>query len=89
MTEDTDMTAPLTVKITVFMPGTHAGKRYTPGPDGLVLEVSPQAADFLRARGDTRRPVPASAPCVPDVDANATPASAPAARPTRRVGPKD
>lgn len=43
-------------KITVYRPGTHAGKRYTPGPDGLVLEVSASQAKALREAGADKPP---------------------------------
>lgn len=43
-------------KITVYRPGTHAGKRYNPGADGLVLEVSASQAKALRAAGADKPP---------------------------------
>jgi len=67
------------IKITVFRAGTHAGKRYTPGPDGHVLEVSPSQAKALRDRGADQPPTgitdnaPHAAPAATDV-----PPSAPA-----------
>lgn len=45
-----------TVKITVYQPGTHAGKRYTPGPEGHTFEVTPAQAEFLRKAGADKRP---------------------------------
>ena len=43
-------------KITVYRPGTHAGKRYKPGPEGITLEVSASQAKALRDRGADKPP---------------------------------
>ena len=42
--------------IRVFTPGTHAGKRYSPGPDGIELTVSASQAKALRDRGADKPP---------------------------------
>lgn len=66
-------------KITVYRPGTHAGKRYNPGPDGLVLEVTASQAKALRAAGADKPPtgVTDSAGAA-DTAPPATPVNAPA-----------
>ena len=68
------------VKITVFAPGTHAGKRYNPGPKGLELTVSESQAKALRDRGADKPPTgitdnTPAAPAPPEVPAT-TPAGA-------------
>ena len=66
--------------IRVFTPGTHAGKRYAPGPDGIELTVSASQAKALRDRGADKPPtgVTDSAPvATPD---DAPPAEVPAAK---------
>jgi len=65
------------VKITVFRPGTHAGKRYNPGPEGHELTVSESQAKALRDRGADKPPTgvtdstQSAAPVAPDAPANA------------------
>lgn len=39
------------MKIRIYHPHTHAGRQYTPGPDGVEIEVTPAAAKFIKARG--------------------------------------
>jgi hypothetical protein len=39
------------MKVRIFKPHTHAGTRYLPGPDGLVIDVPADAAAFLRTHG--------------------------------------
>lgn len=46
------------MKVRIYRPHTHAGIRYTPGPEGVELEVSKQVADFLEKRELTKRPEP-------------------------------
>lgn len=52
------------IAITVYKPGTHAGIRYNPGPEGHTLQVSRSAADLLRKTGATEKPT-AAVPEVP------------------------
>jgi len=39
------------MKIRIHHPHTHAGIAYTPGPEGVELDVTEQEAAFLRANG--------------------------------------
>lgn len=50
-------------KVRIYRPHTHAGKRYTPDPEGVEIEVNAADAEFLEAIGATRRPgAPAEVP---------------------------
>lgn len=42
-------------KVRIFKPHTHAGKRYTPGPEGVEIEVNEADAKFLDSIGITKR----------------------------------
>ena len=46
------------MKIRIFKPHTHAGKRYEPGPEGVELDVNEHDAKFIRDRGLHERPKP-------------------------------
>lgn len=39
------------MKIRIYHPHTHAGKRLNPGPNGVEIDVSPAALEFIRTRG--------------------------------------
>jgi hypothetical protein len=43
-------------KIRIYKPHTHEGKRLTPGPDGIEIEVNEPDAKFLDSIGVTKRP---------------------------------
>lgn len=47
-------------KVRIFRPHTHDGKRLTPGPEGLEIEVNEPDAKFLESVGATKRPGPAT-----------------------------
>lgn len=52
-----------TVKVRIFKPHTHAGVKHVPGPEGKEIEVSPEAAKWLKDQGLTERPAsPAAQP---------------------------
>lgn len=55
------------MKVRIYKPHTHAGKRYAPGPDGIDLDVSPRAAEYLAKHGVTTKPE--AAPVAPPLDA--------------------
>lgn len=38
-------------KVRIFKPHTHAGKRYTPGPEGVEIEVGAHDVEFLKRAG--------------------------------------
>lgn len=38
-------------KVTIYRPHTHAGTRYTPGPEGIEIEVDTAAAKFIKDVG--------------------------------------
>lgn len=42
-------------KVRIFRPHTHEGKRLTPGPDGIEIEVNEPDAKFLESIGATKR----------------------------------
>lgn len=39
------------MKVRIYKPHTHAGKRYTPGPEGIEIEVAEHDAQFLERAG--------------------------------------
>ncbi|HIY72253.1 MAG TPA: hypothetical protein H9827_12400 [Candidatus Luteimonas excrementigallinarum] len=41
------------MKIRIYKPHTHAGRRYTPGPEGMEIEVSKSDAAYLERAGIT------------------------------------
>lgn len=41
------------MKIRIYKPHTHAGRRYTPGPEGMEIEVSKSDAAYLERAGVT------------------------------------
>ena len=41
------------MKIRIYKPHTHAGRRYTPGPEGIEIEVSKSDAAYLERAGIT------------------------------------
>ncbi|HET7655741.1 MAG TPA: hypothetical protein VFK18_01940 [Luteimonas sp.] len=45
-----------TVKVRIYKPHTHAGKRLNPPPEGLEIEVSRPTANWLKEQGLTERP---------------------------------
>lgn len=45
------------MKVRIYKPHTHAGKKYNPPPEGVEIEVSQAAAKWLRDQGLTERPV--------------------------------
>lgn len=47
-------------KVRIFRPHTHEGKRLTPGPEGIEIEVNEPDAKFLESVGATKRPGPAT-----------------------------
>ncbi|WP_303749511.1 DUF7210 family protein [Stenotrophomonas pigmentata] len=49
-------------KVRIFRPHTHEGKRLTPGPDGIEIEVNEPDAKFLESVGATKRPDVAEVP---------------------------
>lgn len=49
------------MKVRIYKSHTHAGKRYAPGPEGIELDVSPRAAEYLGKHGVTTKPEPAPA----------------------------
>jgi hypothetical protein len=44
------------VKVRIYTPHTHAGKKYEPGPDGMDIEVPEHDAKFLEGIGATKPP---------------------------------
>ena len=63
------------MKVRIYKPHTHAGKRYTPGPEGVEIEVREADARFLERAGVLTAPAAAA-----DVQAEgATGVQAPAA----------
>lgn len=50
-------------KVRIYKQHTHAGIKYTPGPDGIDIEVSDTDADFLKKAGVLDKP--AAAPVAP------------------------
>lgn len=49
------------MKVRLYKPHTHAGKRYTPGPEGIELEVNASDAETMKAFGVLDKPeAPAS-----------------------------
>ncbi len=69
------------MKVRIYQPHTDAGTHYTPGPDGIELQVSAQSAAFLKSLGKLERPgkprrtdaAPAAAPPDPQPDPAAAP----------------
>lgn len=43
-------------KVRIYRPHSHGGKRYTPGPEGVEIEVNEADAKFLQTIGATTRP---------------------------------
>lgn len=41
------------MKVRIYKPHTHAGRRYSPGPDGIEIEVSKSDAAYLERAGVT------------------------------------
>lgn len=41
------------MKVRIYKPHTHAGRRYTPGPEGIEIEVSKSDAAYLERAGVT------------------------------------
>jgi len=39
------------MKVRIFKPHTHAGVRHEPGPEGLVIDLPRDAADYAIAQG--------------------------------------
>jgi hypothetical protein len=39
------------MKVRIFKPHTHAGVRHVPGPEGLVIELPREAAEYAIAQG--------------------------------------
>ena len=58
------------MKVRIYKPHTHAGKRYTPGPEGVEIEVREADARFLERAGVLTAPAAAA-----DVQAEATTAA--------------
>lgn len=44
------------MKVRIYKPHTHAGKRYTPGPEGLDIEMEPHSAEWLKKHTDVCKP---------------------------------
>lgn len=65
------------MKVRIYKPHTHAGKRYTPGPEGVEIEVGQADVDFLRNTGVMTPPEAAATPATAG-DAPATAATQPA-----------
>ena len=38
-------------KVHLYRPHTHAGIAYVPGPEGVEITTTPEAAAFIKARG--------------------------------------
>lgn len=54
------------MKVRIYKPHTHAGKHYTPGPEGVELDVEKHDAEFLKGIGALDKPAPAPpAPVTP------------------------
>ena len=49
------------MKVTLYKPHTHAGKRYEPGPEGEQVDLPPDAVAWLRAHTDVLNNPKASA----------------------------
>lgn len=49
------------MKVRIYKPHTHAGKRHAPGPEGVEIDVSPQGLKFIQAHGIN---VPPSVPAI-------------------------
>lgn len=43
------------MNVRIFKPHTHAGTHYEPGPEGLVIEVPADAADWLEQHAGAER----------------------------------
>lgn len=73
------------MKIRIYKPHTHAGRRYTPGPEGMEIEVSKSDAAYLERAGVTTPAVAAEgvgeAKAQPAAGAAATTTDEPAAEP--------
>lgn len=50
------------MKVRIHQPHTHARVAYVPGPKGIVLDVSPADAAWLKQHGVLDPPQPATAP---------------------------
>ncbi len=48
------------MKVRIYKPHTHAGKRYTPGPEGVEIEVREADARFLERAGVLTAPAAAA-----------------------------
>lgn len=49
------------MKVRIYKPHTHAGRRYNPGPEGIEIEVSKSDAAYLERAGVTTPAVAAEA----------------------------
>lgn len=55
------------MKVRIYQPHTHAGKRYTPGPEGIDVDMPDHAIAWLRQNNPKvlERPVPAAPAAAP------------------------
>lgn len=73
-------------EVTIYQPHTHAGKKLTPGPDGIRINVTAAEREFLQQRG-VLTPSPSAGqamqPEVGEAIADSAPAGAATLGPTK------